>query len=370
MTNKERLLNLLLDILKIDGVSKEERHIADFIIHYFHNLGLPIVEDSTGEKIGGNAGNLYLKVPGQLDLDPVLLVVHMDTINSTKDLKCEVTGNEIRSDGETILGADNRAGVALVCELIKRLLVEGRVYRPLEILFTVAEEEGLLGVRNLDFSKIKSKAAFVLDICDRVGSIVVRAPSVERITVHVKGRPAHAGVEPENGVNAIAIAASAISKIQQGRIDSDTTLNIGKITGGKAINIVPEDVSIKGEIRSFNKKALNELKDNVTVQFEKAAKDYGGDVSIDYKTSYNTFTLDKDVFPAWLAKKAAEELNIDYNITQSGGGSDANVLNEYEIVSVGLGIGAFAAHTNDEYIVLSDFYKGIDWLEKIITLDF
>lgn len=347
------MINTLLDLLKIDSPAGYERPVALYLIKYFEKAGYKLEED--------NIGNLYLYIEG--DGEPIALLAHMDTVSSTKGLAPVVTDTHIRTNGKTILGADDKVGIALMCELVRRLDTNRR---SIELIFTVSEEIGLLGIKNIDYNKIKSKTAFVLDSGGPVGTIVTKAPSLERIDIVVKGKSAHAGAEPEKGINAIAIASQAIANIKQGRIDKETTLNIGKIQGGTATNIVPEQVTVEGEARSFNPDVLNSQVKEVEEKFQSVANKFGGTIEFNHRLSFSTFNLDRESPPVRLAVKAAERLGINYNITYTGGGSDANILNSYGIASVGLGTGVFDAHTERENVSLYDLYKGVEWLVEIV----
>lgn len=343
--------DLLIELFKIDSPAGNEGPVRNYLKEYFAKLGYKLAEDS--------CGNLYLSIGSG---SPIAFLAHMDTVSSTKGLELIVTDTHIRSGGNTILGADDKAGIALLCELVRNLPKD---HCPIEIIFTVSEEIGLLGAKGLDYNRIHSRIAFVLDAGGPVGTIVTKAPSLERINIVVKGKSAHAGAEPEKGVNAIAIAAKAISNIKQGRINSETTLNIGKIYGGEATNIVPEKVIVEGEARSFDIEALNKEIKEVEEKFYLAAKEFGGSIEFNHILSFSTFNLDKESPPVKLAVNAAKRLGIRYNITHSGGGSDANILNSHGIESVGLGIGVFDAHTSRENISLNDLYKSLDWLIEI-----
>lgn len=347
------MINTLLDLLKIDSPARGERQVADYLIRYFQKLGCRLKEDSTG--------NLYSYIGG--NGEPIAFLSHMDTVSSTKGLEPVVTDTHIRSNGKTILGADDKAGIALMCELARIL---DKNCRPIELIFTVCEEIGLLGIKNIDNNSIKSRMAFVLDSGGPVGTIVTKAPSLERIDITVKGKSAHAGAEPEKGINAIAIAAKAINNIKQGRIDSETTLNLGKIQGGNATNIVPDLVTVEGEARSFNPSKLDLQVKDVETKFQSAADEFGGSIEFKHRLSFSTFNLDKESYPVKLAVSAAERLGINYKITYTGGGSDANILNSNNIAAVGLGFGVFDAHTDRENISLNDLYKGLEWLKEII----
>lgn len=366
MIDKSRLLDTLIALLKIDGSAQNERSVADYLIKYFKEIGLTPEEDDAGNKTGGNTGNLYLHISGSKNHESVAFLAHMDTVKSTKGLEPIITDTQIRSNGETVLGADDRLGIALLCELVRYLNEQKINHCPIEVIFTIAEEIGLLGIKNIDYNKIKSKTAYVLDAGGQCGNIVSKAPSLERINIVVKGKAAHAGAAPEKGVNAIAIAARAINNIQQGRIDSETTLNIGKIQGGEATNIVPELVKVEGEARSFNPDTLDRQVKNAEEKFIKAAEEFGGGIEFSRRLSFSTFNLHKESLPVKSAVSAAEKIGIPYKITHTGGGSDANILNAHGIISAGLGIGYFEEHTNNEYISLKDAYDSLEWLIEIV----
>lgn len=365
MINKERLLNTLIELLKIDGPALNERAVADYLKEYFKKIGFSLEEDNSGEKIGGNTGNLYLIIDGD-GSRPVAFLAHMDTVRPTKGLEPEITGSEIKTDGKTVLGGDDRLGVALLCELAYFIKESNIKHCPIEIIFTVAEEIGLLGIKNMDYSKIRSKNAYILDAGGGAGKIVTKAPSLERINISVKGKSAHAGSAPEKGINAIAIAAKAISNIRQGRIDPETTLNIGKIQGGEATNIIPDLVKVEGEARSFNTGILTKQVDNVEAQFLKAAEEFGGSIEFSRRLSFSTFNIDNESYPVKLAVNAAKKINLPHKITHTGGGSDANVLNLHGVTSAALGMGYFDEHTNNEYISLKEMYNSLEWLIEIV----
>jgi tripeptide aminopeptidase len=368
MINKERLLNTLLDLLKIDGPAQRERPVADYLINYFKKLGLNAEEDNAGSKVEGNAGNLYIYIPGDEKYEPIALLAHMDTVRSTHGLSPIVTDTQIKTGGTTILGGDDCLGISLICELIQNLKEKKISHCPIEVVFTIAEEIGLLGIKNIDLNRIKSKTAFVLDAGGGTGKIVSRAPSLERINITVKGKSAHAGACPEKGVNAIAIAAHAISKIKQGRVSKETTLNIGKIAGGEATNIVPEIVNIEAEARSFKTEELEKQIKNIEEQFKLSADGFGGEVEFSHRLSFSTFEIPENSVPVKMAVSGAKRAGIDYKITQTGGGSDANVLNLHGISSIALGIGYYDEHTNNEYISLEDLYKSLEWLTEIVKV--
>jgi len=365
--NKQRLVNTLMDILKIDSPAKSERVVADYLIEYFRTIGIQLVEDAAGEKIGGNSGNLYAFIPGDSAVEPVVFLAHMDTVAPTFGLHPKLDESFIRSDGNTVLGGDDKAGVAVLCEMARIISEATMRHRPVEIIFTIAEEIGLYGIKHFDHSKIKSKFAYVLDTFGPAGNIITKSPSLERISISILGKAAHAGSKPEHGINAIAIAADAISKIKQGRIDEETTLNLGTIKGGEATNIVPHRVEIAGECRSFNKEKLDEQIKIVEHDFLESAKKFGGEIEFSHRLSFTTFNINEESQAVQIAVNAARRVGLKHNITKTGGGSDANVLNLNGIQSVVLATGYYNEHTNQEYISLDDLYKCLEFVLGLAT---
>ncbi len=275
-------------------------------------------------------------------------------------------GKTIKTDGKTILGADDKAGVAVMCELARVLSKNSFPHGPIELLFSVAEEPGLLGLKHLDFSMLKGKAALVLDSNNHVGSVVTAAPSAIHITARVRGKAAHAGIEPEKGVNSISIASAAIAGMKIGRIGQRTTANIGIINGGKATNIVPEETVVKGEARSFSEKKLAQQIAHMKEQFLKHAKIQGGKVKIETAREFTTFSVPEKDPVVRLALAAARKLRRKTAVLESCGGSDANVLNEKGIRSVILGLGYKNPHTERESIPVNSLYAAADWVLEIV----
>lgn len=366
MINRKRLLNTLIDLLNINSPAKNERKAADYLIRYFKRIGYSVYEDNAGNKIGGNTGNLYLRIDGEKKEQSIAFLAHMDTVSPTDGLEPIVSDEKIKSNGKTVLGGDDYAGVAVLCELAAYIKQSKIKHCPIEIIFTIAEEIGLFGIKNINYNIIKSKYAVVLDAGGSVGNIITRAPSLARFEVSINGTPAHAGSKPEKGVNAIAIAADAINNIKQGRIDHETTLNIGKITGGEATNIVPEKVFVEGETRSFNNKKIKTQICKARGKFINASKKFGGKIEFNHTMSFKSFHIPENNFILQQTVNAAKKIKMRYNITSTGGGSDANILNSQGISSIVLGVGYYEEHTKKEYILLKDLYKSFDWMLELV----
>lgn len=250
--NHERLKALFLELVRIDSLSRHEQAVALRLQREVELAGAVCRFDNAGERVRGNTGNLIAKIPGNAaGAPPFLLAAHMDTVAPGEGVKPIVEGDIVRTDGSTVLGGDDKSGCAVICEVLHRVRESGMPHGPIEAVFTICEEIGLQGARNLDLALISAKEGLVYD-SDAPGYLVVRAPSAVSISFTVKGLEAHAGVAPERGLSAIKIAAEAIAAMRLGRIDDETTANLGVINGGRAGNVVPSEVVIRGEARSRN----------------------------------------------------------------------------------------------------------------------
>jgi tripeptide aminopeptidase len=253
-----KVVETFLELIEIDSLSKNEKKMAEKIIEKLETIGVKAYIDDAGPKTGGNCGNVIARIPGTAQKPSLLFMAHMDTVTPGIGKKGIIKDGYIESAGDTILGADDIAGVAIILTAVENAIKENIDRGDINIAFTVGEELRLLGARYLEMDAIKSDYGFILDSDGDVGTIVLKAPSHECFEITLKGKAAHAGIEPEKGISAIKVAADAISKINFGRVDEETTSNIGVIEGGKATNIVCDEVFIKGEVRSHSPEKLNE----------------------------------------------------------------------------------------------------------------
>jgi len=353
MINKERLLDGFLSLTEIEGVSKDEVKVMDEIKKRLDRLGIRYDEDVAGQKFGGNCGNLVARVPGKLSGDPFFFSAHVDTILSSNKMP-QVKDGVVYSSGKTILGADDRAGVAVILEAVESAKEKKINHPDIELLFLVGEEIGLLGSKYLDYSLVKSKFGFVLDSSADPGKIIAHAPSHISCTVSIKGKSAHAAVAPETGVHAIKIAAEGIFNTEVGRVSDNTTVSIGVIKGGSKTNIIPDNVEIKGEIRSLTDNELPVHRKIFEKNFINAADKFGGEVEIEWKEEYNGFKIDESSHIACWIRQAIENAGIRPELIKYLGGSDANNFNRNEIPTVNLGVGFKKVHSNDEYIPIDN----------------
>ena len=246
LINQDRIKNLLIELIKIDSLSRKEHDVAMRLKREMEALGASVDIDDAGEKVGGNVGNVIAHFPGSRPAArPLLLSAHMDTVVPGEGVMPILDGDILRSDGRTVLGGDDKSGVAIICEVLRVVRENNLPCGDLDIVFTICEESGLVGAKCLEVSRLKARTGLVLD-SDSVGFLFTRAPGANRMEFHVHGLEAHAGVCPENGINAIKVAAEGIAQMKLGRIDDETTANIGLIEGGMAVNIVPNSVVLKG----------------------------------------------------------------------------------------------------------------------------
>ena len=367
MVDRDRMLGRLLALIRAGSPSRREGEMAALVREELASLGLRAESDRAHEHFGGETGNLICRVPGADDLPPIMLNAHLDTVEPGQGIEPRVADGVLRAGGDTVLGADDKAGVTAILEALHVLRERGLRHPPLEIVFTVAEEAGLLGARHLDYSALAARVAFSLDSSGPVGGIVVRAPGEEKITATIHGRAAHAGVAPEEGVNAIAIASRAIAEMRLGRIDDETTANVGTIHGGAAINIVPDRVVAEGEARSHDPGKLRAQVDHMVERFRAQAQAAGGRAEIAVEPLYQRFALGDDDLPVAIARLAAQELGLPVALKSSGGGSDANIFNAHGIATVVLAVGCEQMHTTEETLPLDELERLGEWTLRLIT---
>lgn len=367
MVNRDRMVEEFMELVRIDSLTKNERKMADVLKRKLGELGLDVVEDGAGEKIGGNTGNLIATLKGGKPVAPILLMAHMDTVVPGIGKKPVVSDGYLRSDGTTILGADDASGIECILEVLRVLKEDNIPHGDIQVAFTVAEEGGLFGSRNMDYSLIHAKYGFVMDGDGPIGSVAVKAPSQYRMYVDIRGKAAHAGVAPEKGVSAIQIAAEAIAGMKLGRIDFETTANIGSVTGGGETNIVCDRIEVRAEARSRNAQKLEDQNAHMKECFEKAAAKFGG--SVEYKAwiEYPSYAIAKDSDIMGFLGKAAKDVGIELRPAETGGGSDTNVINGKGIQAVDLSVGVESFHSVDEHLLIDDLVKAAEFLTAIIS---
>ena len=374
MINRERLAETFKFLVQIDSVSKEEGVIANEIKKMLESMGAETFVDNAGDKIGGNSGNLIAKFRGNTQAPPLLLNAHMDTVEPGRGITAVLDNGTFTSDGTTILGADDKSAIAILLETLNILKENDLQYGPLELVFTVCEEIGLQGAKHLDLSAVTATYGFALDATDTEG-IVTRAPSANHLEFTIHGKDAHAGAAPEKGINAISLASKAVAKLELGRIDQETTCNIGIIEGGIATNIVPNLVKVKGEVRSHDEEKLNKITSDIVSSFEDIVENYQREnaddelprVEINIKKDFPRTHIPDDHPVIKLATRAAENLGRKMK-TKTTGGGDANIFFEKGIFTGVLGTGMRDMHTVRESVKLDDMVRTTELLLEIIRL--
>lgn len=368
LIQEDRLIDTFLELAAINAPTFQERPVADYLQKQFSRIGLRVEEDRTNPAGRGDCGNLLVRMPGKNSSSPtIMLAAHLDTILPTEGLKVVERDGIFYSGGDTVLGADDRAGVAVILEIARVLRESGGSRFSLELLFTVAEEQGLLGSKNLAADWFHSRMAFILDAGGEVVTVINRAPFGERMKAVLQGKATHAGVEPEAGISAIEMASRAIAKMKLGRIDGETTANIGTIQGGQATNIVPERVEITGEARSLNEAALRKQTGEMEQALRQAAAEFNGRVEITLEKTYSGFHIPEDAPWMELIRTAAEKLHLPFKIISSGGASDANILNGLGIPAIAFSVGMNNPHTQEENITRRDLVNSARVLWQIIN---
>ncbi|MGH3103205.1 MAG: M20/M25/M40 family metallo-hydrolase [Gaiellaceae bacterium] len=339
----------------------QERAAADWVTAYLDRLGLDVSEDDAGARIDGNAGNLLCRLePTDGGGLPLFFCAHLDTVPPQGPIEPVLENGVVRNAGGTILGADNKAAVAAMLEGVRRIVEERRPHAGIELLFTPKEEVGLLGAKAFDEQRLQARVGFVYDQGTPIGEVVLGAPTQRSLHVRFHGRAAHSGMHPEDGRSAIAAASKAIADFRLGRIDAETTANVGLIRGGTARNIVPEWCSFEAEIRSHDQRSLDDVVQEMIDSVTFAAGLAECEVETRVEESYRGYRFRRDDPAVRLAVAGLERAGIEPRLGLTGGGADANVFNERGFSCVNLANGMAAIHTADEHIAVDDLERMVD----------
>jgi tripeptide aminopeptidase len=358
MINQERLLDTFLDLVRIDNPSREEAAIAAHVRGLLEAIGLTVEQDSMH--------NLLARVPGEGE--PLLFNAHMDSVVPCRNVRPVVADGFVRSSGDTVLGADDLAGVAAILEGARATIERGAPHRAAEILFTVQEEIGLYGAAGFDTSTLSAREGFTLDSGGDFGGITLGAPSQDGMYILVQGRAAHAGVVPEQGINAIVVAGRAVGAMPLGRIDDETTANIGIIKGGQATNIVPAEVELWGEARSHDPEKLVGQVKAMVAALEDAARERGASVRIEVTRKYDAYRLTEETPIVQQAAAALRGMGVEPRFEISGGGSDVNIFAQRGLSIANLSVGYHAIHSTDEYIAVADLNHAAELVARLLEL--
>lgn len=355
MVNKERILDNFKSLVALDSPSYNERLVCDWIKSYLAELGIEAVEDNAGDKIGGTTGNLYAYIDGGIAKKPILFSAHMDTVEPSHG-KTAVFHEDgtITSDGTTVLGSDDLAGVVAILEGLTVLKENNLPHRPIELLLTVDEETHCGGSANFDYSKIKSESAYVFDMDGEPGEAASSAPSILSYKVNFLGKAAHAGFEADNGIHAIKAAAEAVTKIPCGNIDKGVTANVGIISGGKATNIIPDCCEITGEIRSFDADKVESRINEVIDICKTAAEKIGAEIEEEHSVLVKAFNTPDDTETVRYFKKVCDDLGMSGKTFPTFGGSDANTFAQHGIEGIVVSTGMNNCHAVNEYTTVNE----------------
>ena len=370
MVNQDRLVEEFLELVQIDSESGNESQVVRVLKEKLETLGLEVAEDESKAQTGLGAGNLIATLRGSVGAtDTVMFATHVDTVPPGNGVKPVINGDIIETDKTTVLGADDKAGVAVLLEAIRVLKASGAAHGDVEFVFTVGEEIGLVGAKALDGSVLKSKYGVALDSGGPVGEVIVASPDMADITAKIHGVASHAGVAPENGISAIEIAAHAISKMKLGRLDEELTANIGTIKGGSATNVVCEYVELVGEARAITLSKLEAQLAAMSHAIEETAKAFGGRADIEVDIDHVGYKLEESDEVVDIVKRAIANVGRTPDLVASGGGSDANVFTkQHNIPTVNLGVGYQDIHSTDEKMPISELTKLTELVIEIIQL--
>ena len=357
MVDKDRLVETFCQLVRIDSPSGEEEGVASYLQQSLTSLGYEVARDEHGNLIASEEGET-----------PLLLSAHMDTVEPGRGVKPQIVGDIIASDGTTILGGDCKAGIAAILEGLQSVKEEGAPRRPTQLIFTRGEELGLVGAGYLDFSMIHARDGVVFDGNGPVSKITSSSPTYVRFDVKVTGRAAHAGVEPEKGLSAIKIASEIITQLPQGRLDEETTFNVGTIIGGSVRNAVPEEASFTGEFRSRNVETLDLVRMQLITTLEEARKRYSDAIiNEELAVSFHMYSLDPTSRMVQMASRLVEGLGLTPDIAPSGGGTDANVFLQHGLECVVVGMATNEMHTTREFVRISELTDAARFCHALLT---
>jgi tripeptide aminopeptidase len=353
---------IFLELARLPTPPGSERAAADLVTAYLRDLGLAVDEDGAGASIGSDSGNLYCRLePNGGGGTPIFLCAHLDTVPPDGPIEPSVGEDGIvRNAAGTILGADNKSAVAVMLEAAARIVRERRPHAGVELLFTPKEEVGLQGAKAFDHTRLAAELGFVYDQAAPIGEIVLGAPTQRSLTIRFHGRAAHAGMYPEDGRSAVAAAARAIADMRLGRIDEETSANVGLVQGGTARNIVPEWCVVEAEVRSHDEAKVDELIKELLEACTFAASVGEVEVEASIEEAYRAYRFRRSDPAVRLAATALERAGFEPSYALTGGGADANVFNERGLPCLNLANGMVDIHTPDERIALDDLERMVD----------
>lgn len=372
MVNRQRLLAEFERLVSFDAESFHEAEIKEYLKRKLSDLGLAVIEDGAADSLreySASAGNLYGRLPGTREGTPLLFSAHMDTVSPGKGKRALIhDGGRITSDGTTVLGADDAAGLASILEALTVIRENGLSHPDIEVLFPVAEEPYCQGSAVFDYSLVRAKTAYVLDLTGRIGTAAIRAPSILSLEIRVIGKAAHAGFSPEEGINALSIAANALSWLETGHVSADTTVNFGTIAGGTGKNIVPSEIRIRGEIRSLRHEEALARAETVKARFQAEAQKLGGGADVNITEEIRAYHIQKDEPVVRRFERAADGLG-EVRLITTFGGSDNNNFALHGIRGLVLACAMNEVHSVHEYTELDQLQKCAELTLRLMTME-
>lgn len=374
--NRERLAASFTELCEIDSPSRQEGRISQRLQQLFRELGAAeIIEDDSSGRTGSECGNLIIRFDGALDQEPIFFSCHMDTVQPALNVRVKRVGDLFTSAGDTILGSDDKSGLAACVEAMRLLQEQKRPHRPVEFVITTCEEIGLVGAKALDPKSIRAKEGYALD-SSGFAKVVTHAPAANRLTITVSGVAAHAGLHPEWGVNALLVAARALAQVPNGRIDEETTANFGTISGGTASNIVPDKVVIEAEVRSHSVEKLERVTEEIREIFTAAVADWtdptgeakgAPSVRVEVRQDFPVMRLDREDGGIRRVASAARSIGMELSYEKAGGGSDANIFNGHGLATAIIATGMTHVHSTNEQVELQDMVDLTRLLVALLT---
>ena len=366
--DQERLIQTFLALTEGSAESLDERRVADLLTGWLREMGFAVCEDDAGERLHGNAGNLYAVWEGTIPGEPLLLSAHMDTVAPGKNKKPLLhPDGTITTDGTTVLGADDAAGLTEILEGIRAVRDAGLPHRTVELLFPVAEEIYIRGSSIFDFSRIRARQGYVLDMSGDVGSAAIQAPSLISYCVTVQGRASHAGFAPENGIHAVAAAARAVARLPQGKVDPETTCNLGTISGGTARNIIPEQCVCTGEIRSFShEQALRQIAE-IKTAFTEEAESCGASVRMETTEILHSYRIEESAPVVQRFLRVCKQQELPGILRTTLGGSDNHNFLKAGISGIVLSCGMYRVHSTEEFTRVEELVRGAALVAGLLT---
>lgn len=366
--NQVRVIDEFTKLVAIDSPSYKERDMGDYVKKVLQSLGMIVIEDGAGERIGGDCGNIYGFMQGDPSLKPLLFCAHLDTVEPARGKTAVIAQNgTITSDGSTVLGADDLTGVAAILEALTVIKEQNLPHRPIEVLFPVAEEVYCKGSRVFDFAKVMSEEAYILDLAGPVGTAAYAAPTILSFTATIHGKASHAGFAPHKGIHAIAVAADAIGKMPMGRLDEESSLNIGLISGGTGLNIVPDTCVVKGEVRSLNHEKAKRQAELVRRQIERAASAAGATFDFEVYVASKAYETPEAHPVVTRFENTCDKLGLPVSLIKTFGGSDNNIIAQHGITGLVLASAMNKVHACDEFTTVEEIIRIADLTLMLMT---